>query len=888
MTMFRLLLVLFPSRFRDAFGTEMREVFAAQLGAARTAGWRAVLGLWARTVTGMTAAAWHERRAARGKNGARAGRLPWYEVLAGDARLALRLLARTPMFAAIVVATVAVGVGGVTTVFSAVNAIVLRPLPGTADGTRLIQLERRTADGSEGVSASHAFYRYLAASTRSLDGVAAWSRVALTVSHAGQSRAVAGTIVSGNYFSVLGLQPAAGRFFSAADDGVPLASPVLVVSHEFWVSQLGSDPSIVGSEITVNGRPCRLIGVAPEGFHGVFTPLRIDAWVPLAMQPHVRPGRDLAGAPWLLTFGRLRAGVSAPQAHVELSTLADRWVTSADDAEPFRRYTNMRITPLTGLPDDARQALLGFAAVLLGASLLVLLIAGANVSALLAARAVSRRREMGVRVALGASRARLVRQLLTETIALFALGGLGGAAIAAAATGALERLTPPGDAALMLELSPDLRVLLFAITVAVLAGAVFGAGPALRGVGRNPGLLLKEDTTGAGRRHGIPRALVVAQVACSLVLLTVAGLFLRSIAAGSSLDPRFDPSGVAIARFNTESYGYDANKGDLFYDTLRRRLEASPYVERVSDASMVPLTFSDNGTTGLVDRGADGRPVKLPIRTASVGAGYFDVVRIPLLSGREFVAGDIAGTGGDVAIVNETFARRAWGSLDAIGRTFQMYSGRRVVIGVARDSRYASLTEGVVSFVYLPMGRTEHTRTLFVRARPGAPVPARLIETEVRAIDPLLPPPLVNSLAREIGGALFPQRVAAMVTGALGVLGLLLAAVGLYALVTHALGRRMREIGVRIALGAQATAVVRLMLADGVRLVTIGTVVGLAASLLATRLLAGYLVTVSPLDPAAFTGAALLLAAVTIAASAIPARRAARVSPIDVLSRDGA
>jgi len=845
-----------------------------------------VLRLWVRTVFGMTAAAWHEHRA-RWKNGGRAGGLPWHEVLAGDARLALRLLARTPMFAAIVVATVAIGVGGVATVFSAVNAIVLRPLPGTADGTRLVQLERRTADSSEGVSASYAFYRYVAAGTRSLDGVAAWSRVALTLSHKGQSHAVAGTIVSGNYFAVLGVQPAAGRFFGPADDSVPMASPVLVVSHEFWVSQLASDPSIVGSEITVNGRSYRLIGVAPKGFHGVFTPLRIEAWVPLAMQPHVKPARDLESAPWLLTFGRLRAGVSPSQAHAELSTVAETWAASATGTQVFRRYTNMQITPLTGLPDDARRALLGFAAVLLGASLLVLLIAGANVSALLAARAVSRRREMGVRVALGASRGRLVRQLLTETIALFVLGGLGGVAIAAAATGALERLTPPGDPALMLELSPDVRVLLFAMAVAVLAGAVFGAGPALRGVGRNPGLLLKEGTAGAGRRHGIPRALVVAQVACSLVLLTAAGLFLRSIAAASSLDPRFDPSGVAIATFNTESYGYDAHKSDVFYDTLRRRLEASPDVERVSDASMVPLTFSDNGTTVLVDRGGDGPPVKLPIRNASVGAGYLDVIRVPLVSGREFAVADIAGSGADVAVVNETFARRAWGSVDAIGGTFEMFGRRRVVIGVARDSRYASLTEGVVSFVYLPMGRTEHTRTLFVRARPGAPVPAHVIETEARAIDPLLPVPAVNSLTGEIGGALFPQRVAAMVTGALGVLGLLLAAVGLYALVTHALGRRMREIGVRIALGAQATAVVRLMLADGVRLVTIGTAVGLAASLLATRLLAGYLVTVSPLDPAAFTGAALLLVAVTIAASAIPARRAARVSPIDVLSRDG-
>jgi predicted permease len=357
------------------------------------------------------------------------------------------MLARSPMFALTVVTAIAVGVGGVATVFSALDAIVLRPLPGTTDGNRLVLLERRTPDASEGASASYDFYRYMAGATRALSGTAVWSRVDLTISDGGQGRAVAGTIVSGNYFDVLGVRPALGRFFHPEEDAVPLTHPVIVVSHAFWTAQLHADPSAIGRDLTVDGRPYRLVGVAPRGFHGVFTPLRLDAWVPLAMQPHVRPGRDLGRAAWLWMFGRLGPGVTVSEAHAELTTLAGRWAASTGD---YPKYTSVRITPLTGLPDDARRALLGFGGVLLGASMLVLIIAGANVSSLLAARAVGRRREIGVRVALGASRGRIARQLLTETLSLFLVAGIAGCGLAALATSALERLPLPGDSALTL------------------------------------------------------------------------------------------------------------------------------------------------------------------------------------------------------------------------------------------------------------------------------------------------------------------------------------------------------------------------------------------------------------------------------------------------------
>lgn len=869
---FRLLLALFPRAFRESFGDDMRLVFAEQWRAARATGAGGVTRFWWRTAAGMSGAAWRERRTVRFH------RLPWHETLFADLRLALRLLVRAPLFSALVVTAIAVGTGGVATVFSSLNAIVLRPLPGTTDGHRLILVDRRTPDFSEGASASNEFYRYIAGSTNALSGVAVWSRVALTISRGGQGLSVAGSIVSGNYFAVLGVQPAAGRFFLPEEDAVPLAHPVVVVSHAFWAAHLNSDAGAIGSDVTLNGRPYRVIGVAPPGFHGVFTPLRMDAWVPLAMQPHVRPGRDLARAPWLWMFGRMADGVTEAQARVELSTLTGRWAASMDD---FRDYTSMRVTPLTGLPDDARRALIRFGAVLLGASLLVLVIAGANVSSLLAARAVARRREIGIRVALGASRMRLVRQLLTETMLLFLLGGLGGTAAAVAATSALERMPLPGDGTLALELSPDVRVLFFAMAVSLVAGAIFGAGPALRGVGRNPGALLRAESAAAGRRTFVSSALVVAQVACSLVLLTAAALFMRSLAEGASLDPKFDPAGVAVAAFNTEAYGYDEARGRAFYDALRQRLAASPGVEQVSYANLIPLTFADSGTVVSI-QSADGQAVKLPVRNASVGAGYFATLRIPLLSGRDFAKEDAHGQ--PVAIVNETFATRAWGETNAVGRTFQMGSRRVTVVGLVRDSRYASLTEGTVAFMYLPIERGfENTRTIFVRAKAGSPLPAQAIAAEVLAIDPQLPRPAINSLTGAIGGSLFTQRVGAIVTGILGAFGLLLAAIGLYGLVAYGVRLRLREIGVRIALGARAGSVVWLVVFGALRLSAAGVVLGFGGAALAGKVMSGYLVAVSPLDAPAFTAAAAVLIATALAAAYLPARRAAKADPLAIL-----
>ena len=883
MILFNLLLRLFPLPFRDAFGDDMRRVFMDQRRAAQERGRRARAALWMRTVSGMTSAAWRERR---DSDRTRRVRSPIMETLAADLRLTVRMLFARPLFTTIVVAALSIGVGGVATIFSGLNALVLRPLPGVTDGDRLVLVDRRTPDFSEGASASVRFYEHLREGSRSLDGLAVWSRVPLTIVVGQDAYGLSGNIVSDNYFDVLGVRPAAGRFFEASGGSRSAAAASIVLSHAIWMSQFNGDAAVVGRAIAVNGRPYQIVGVAPAAFRGAFTPLKIDAWVPLAMQPHVHPQRDLTDQPWLWTVGRLRDGIETSQARSELATLTAAWASGGGDK--YVHYTSIRLTPLTGLPDDARQALLGFGAVLLGAAALVLIIAAANVSTLLAMRATARRREMGIRTALGAGRGRLVRQLLTETLTLFLAGGFGGTLLAVAGTGALERLPIPADGGLSLELSPDVRVLLFSVAVSLAVGLVFGIVPALRNASRNPVTLLLTASAGGRRRTLAISGLIVMQMALSLVLLTTAALFVRAVGAGASIDPGFDARGVAVATFNTQSYGYDDSRGRAFYETLRQRLGEAPRVEAVTYADRVPLTMSNSGATISLDgAGADGQQrLRMRVELGLADTAYFETLGIRLFAGREFAPTDVADSGA-VAIVNETFARRAWPGASpaaAIGRTFLAGDRPVAIVGVAADSKYSTLSEPPTPFVYRPQAqRWDAGRTLFVRVNGDPAGAARVIQDAVASIDPLLPRIAVTTLTREASMALLPQRVAAIVTGVLGAAGLVLAAIGLYGLVSYGVTLRLREIGVRLALGASRADVVQMVLAHGLRLTVTGAALGLLASVFATRLVEAYLLNVSAMDAVAFTGGVGVLLVVAVLAAVVPARRAGSADPLVVL-----
>ena len=870
MKLFSLLLALFPRSFREVYGDDMRGVFIDQLRDTRDrAGLIGVVRLWLRTIVRMVAAAWSERRAGPRRH------LPLVESVITDLRLARRSLTRSPLFTLVAVGALSIGVGAVTTIFSALNAIVLRPLPGTTDGAQLVGIDRRNPDWSEGVSASHNYFRYIESRSQSLDGVAVWSRASLTVSLGTESIAVDGNIVSPGYFRVLGVKPALGRFFS--ETNASGADTSLVVSHRFWTSHLGSQRDVIGRSVIVNGRPYQLIGVASKDFHGVFTPLRAEAWVPLSTQPHIRPGRDLANAPWFWLFGRLREGVSTTQARAELAGLTATWAAPGG-ADPYVRYTDTRLVPLTGLPDDARKALFGFGGMLLGAAALVLLIASANVSSMLAARATTRQREISLRTALGAGRARIVRQLLTETLSVFVLGSIGGVAVAWAATSALERLPLPGDSGLSLELSPDVRVCLFAVLVSLIAGLVFGIGPAMRGTSQRPAALLNNASRGSsGRRSRLTKTLIVGQLAGSLILLAVAGVFMRALSHGAEIDPGFDVTNVFTSVLTTEAYGYEQAAGHAFFANLRRRLEEAPGIKTVTFADFTPLTFeTSNGAVKV-----DGR--RLGIRQGAVDRHYFETLNMPLLAGREFSAVDTADAP-RVAVINEAFAKTAWPDGPAVGQTFDRDKDRVMVIGVVPNSKTASLDAPVEPFAYFAMAQQwSPTQTLFVRAAISGPQSGDAIRAAVKSIDGYVPTPAVTTLAEETTFALFPQRVAAIVTGVLGAGGLLLACAGLYGVMAFVVSLRTREIGVRMALGARPGDVLRMVVNDGLRLAGIGVVIGLAGAVAATRVTSAYLLGADPIDLPALAAVTIVLLAVSTLASYLPARRAAATDPLNTL-----
>jgi putative ABC transport system permease protein len=799
----------------------------------------------------------------------------WVSSGLADLRLAVRLLTRTPIFTAIVIAVVALGSGAVTTVFSAMNAILLRPIPGVEAQGSLVAVSPSRRDGSIGEQISYPRYAHLRDQGRSLDGVAAWGRVAMTIAGDGAASTVLGNLVSANYFDVLGVQPAAGRFF-AASEAQPPGAPVVVVSEAYWRDALGGDPRAIGRTMSVNGHPFTLIGVAPLAFRGVYTGLVVDAWAPLSAQPQLRPRSSLAGGTWLWSFGRLRAGVDREAAAGELSALTQAHRQALGEPSEPDAFDRMQVAPLTGLPGGTRGAL-AFMSVLLGAAALVLIIAGINVAAMLSARYAARARDLAVRTAMGAGRLRLIRHLLTEVALLFVLGALGGFAVASAATAGLERLPLPGSISVTLELSPDLRVLGVAVAVSLVAGLIFGLGPALQGARRDITDRLKAESAGGGtRRSRLGRVLITGQVALSLVLLVAAGLFARAVDRGARVDPGFDMDGVATAVFEPESWGYDDTRTTAFYQALRDRLAAEPGVRAVGYANRVPLMFGSSvDAIEINDARRDAHYV-------AVDAGYFDALRLPIRRGRAVVDGDRQGAP-RVAVVNETLARLLEPAGDAVGRTFRFRDAAVTVVGIARDARYASLDETTPPLFYVPLAQERQPRrALFVKTAAPAGV-ATAIAAAVRAIDPRLPPTRVAALRDETRLALFPQRAAAIVTGGLGATGLLLAMLGLYGTVSADATARRREIGVRLALGADRGAILRGVVSRGLWIAGPGVAVGLLLAAAAMPLLEPWLFGVDPRDGLTYAAIGALLVMQTLVASYVPARRAAALDPVRVL-----
>jgi predicted permease len=896
------LLWLYPPAFRRRFGTDMRDLFRDLLHAERARdGRRGVARMWFRIIPDLAASSARERLSAlrdwlndRVVSRDTHTTAPtcgdsMLETLLHDLRYTLRTLRKTPTFAAVAILVIALGSGAVTTIFSAANAVVLRPLPAVTRPRELVDITRADAHGQGSHTPSYPFYEHVRDESRTMVGIAAWTVAQLTVSTGAEGTGALANLVSANYFDVLGVRPVLGRFFAREEDDITGEHPVIVLSHGFWQRRFGADSGIVGRTIVVNGAPYTIIGVTPPRFSGAFPVVRTDAWVPLTMAPHLGRDRNAltnAGSGWLTLFGRLKHGVSIEQARTELASIAVAHL--AEEPADFRDFTGIAMSRLTGFPADASGAIRGFAALLFAVSALVLVIASVNVAGMLLARAVGRRREMAVRIALGAARGRLIRQMLTESIVLFVAGAAGGLLIAFWGARLFGRVQLPAEIPLAIDLDPDFRVLTFSLATALVTGVVFGLAPALQATRSEQVTSLRSDTAGAGaRKSRLRNVLVVGQMALSLLLLTAAGLFVRALGRGQQVKPGFDTNNVVTARIDVSASGYDKARARVCYDALKVKLMAVPGVTAVSYARWVPLTNRSAGTgisvEGYTPPGDQTGRGMSDVGLGIVAPGYLDVLRMPLVRGRGFTDSD-GELAPRVAVVNEAFAKQFWPGADPIGRTFRDGRSAITVVGVTRDAKYSSLNEPLGPFMFIPLAQQWNSSVnVFVRTTGDAAALAPAIREAMRGIDPQLPAPDVLTMNGATSVVLLPQRVAASVTGIMGLLGLLLAAVGLYGVVAYSVSQRTREIGVRMALGASRANVLRLIVREGMQLVIIGTVIGLLVAFGATRVLTRFLFGVSPVDPLVFAAIPLALCAVALVASYLPARRAAATDPLAAL-----
>jgi len=810
------------------------------------------------------------------------------DLLRQDIRYAIRALGRSPLFALVSVLSIAIGVGATTAIVTLANTLLLRPPPGVGHPERVVTVGS-TRDGRGFDNFSYPNFVDYRASARSLSALAAMRVEPQAVSLAGPSggEPIQMSATSGNFFEVLETHPALGRFFTMDEDRAPGASPVVVLSHRFWNRRFQADSSIVGKPIVLNGSPFTVVGVAAERFQGPFV-LAPDLWVPLTASSLLGLPRDLfesRRSVWIMGIGRLAPNVGLGEAQAELSAIAARLAQQYRNENEGRGLAVMQASLF---PGDLRGMIAAFIAMLMVVAGLVLVIASTNVAGMLLARASARRREIAVRLALGASRGQLVVQLVAESLLVFVAAGAASLLLARWLVSGLMALVPRLPVQLAIDPQLDWRVLTFALLVSLVTGLLAGVVPALQSTRPDLVQALKSDTGGTATRQRLRlrSGLLVAQIAFSMLLLVVGGLFARTLTHARSIDPGFDPRGVSIASLDLGLANYDSASGRRVAATLLERARAIPGVRSASLSTMLPL---DGGGLGL-------GPIRVAGREPPGGQddwredwnvvtpGYFATMGIPLVRGRDFADSDREG-GGDVAILNETFAAALFPGQDAVGRT--VTNGDRVVtiIGVARNAKYRTLGERPRNFIYVPLAQRYMGRTnLLVKTTPGAAVSVVApIRRLVQEVDARLPVLREHTMEEQTAMALFPQRVALYVSGGLGTVALLLALLGIYGVTAFTVTQRTREIGVRVALGAQRSHVLGLVLRQGVVLAAVGVVVGSLAAFGATRLIANLLYGVPPTDVIAFGGAALALAVAAVAASWIPARRAARVDPIIAL-----
>jgi predicted permease len=808
--------------------------------------------------------------------------------LALELRHALRRLAKTPLFTATAFSVLGLGIGANATVFAWARAILLDPIPGARDTGRLVNV--RITDRNEGfVSFSHPDYRDLRDRATRLSGIVVTRSLAAGLGAEHGAQRIFVQMVSGNFFDVLGVGARHGRVLTPQDDRAPGAHRVVVISHGLWERSFGSDPGVVGREVRLNNQPHLVLGVTPAEFVGSSTGLAYEAWVPMMMQELFEPGGlrlERRGDHFLDAFGRLAPGASLDEAQAELSTLGRALASAYPDDWAGR---GLALYPLWRAPRSVQGLMGPILLILAGVAALVLLLACANVAGLLLARALGRRREFAIRLSLGARRSDLLRQLLVEGLVLAAGGALAGAVMTAWGVGLLESVIPPTNFPVRLGAALDGPVLLLALAAALLSTVFFGLAPALQATRPDTAATLREEagSTAGWSRSRLRRALVAGQLDVSAVLLVAAGLFLRSLHNIQVQDLGFDPRGVLLASIELFTSGYDEPRGIAFYRELLERAQALPGVSDATLVRRVPLGIGGSSSTSLSIEGYEAPEGEAAFAYFNhVGPGYFRTLRMPLVAGRDFAPED-DGRGMRVAVVNETMARRYWPGRDALGGRFRVHGSWVSVVGVAKNGVYRDVGEPPAPWFFLPLYQSYRpAMTLALRSGGDPSLLAAPVTELARELDPSLALFGVRSFEDHLQATDFRQRLGSRALGLFGVLGLVLAAVGLYGVLSFTVAQRTREIGIRMALGGARRDVFRMVLGQGLRVAAVGLALGVALAAAGARALGSLLVGVGALDVPTFAGVVATLSAVALLACALPARRATRVDPIRALRHE--
>ncbi len=827
-----------------------------------------------------------------------------FESLSKDLAYAWRNIRKSPGFFAVAVLSLGLGVGVNTAMFSLVDALLFRPLP-VNDPATLVDVFTTGADGDEYATSSYADYRDLAAQNTVFAEMTGYSPMMVPLALGDRSRLALGQIVTGNHFTMMGIRPARGRLLAPADDA-PGAERVVVIADRMWRREYGADPAVVGRTITLRGLVYTVVGVAPPAFTGVVPLFAPDLWLSMVHAEEVEPigisnsvpgpGRtrlERRGARWMFVKGRLRDGVTAAQAQANVALIGGQLAAAYPQTSKDTRMSAVPSEDVRLLVPQAGGVLSVGAAGVMAVVGLVLLIACANVAGMLLARASARRKEISVRLAVGASRGRLVQQLLVEGLLLGVIGAVTAVASAWALIRALLAIELPLPVEVALDLRLDARVLAFSLAIGAVTGLLASLLPALKASRPNVVGDLRGEAPAArvgGRRWALGDGLVVAQVALTAVLLVTAGLLLRSLGASGQAEVGFEPRGLAAVAFDTDMMRYEPARGLEFWRTALDRIAALPEVESAATVTpTLPFTFNFSQAEMKIDNrtyveGQRGETIE----NVAISPGYLGTLGIRLVEGRDVGAADTAGAP-DVAIINSTMARRFWPGESPLGHTLSIASTGRTyrVIGVNADHKQHGVLEQPAPFVYFAAAqRPSRYNFLVARTSGDAAALVAAMRRELLALEPGLVVMDASTMDAHMAAALLPARVGALLAGAFGGLGTLLAAIGLYGVVAFSVARRTKEIGLRMALGAQPSGVLAMVMGQGFSLVAVGLVLGAGLAAGAAFLLRGLLYGVTPLDPTAWSAAAAVMLVAALVANAVPARRAMRVEPLKALRTD--